>query len=277
LDKAVDLVLSVAKVASRDEVLGDRLEATLGGVHLEGVQEPVGLGKVGADGEDLVDQVFNANNVLAAQSRLDLGIVENGGSSGLGLGESSFVDHFSDSLEVGISPSNVGLNNLQHVEGGLVDSKEDSIVDLSKSHQLEDFSRLGVDLVDTSNSNNKSEFGLRSNVVVASLSCNSLESHERFLLVSVFSNVRFSSLEDDLSIGSVLLSLFQSLFEFFNLSVFGELSSSQDAFRDSGDSGAGKGQYFILTVIEKNRNQKSCSSPTEHSRRCPMHLIGVFK
>ena len=206
---------------------------------MEGVDESVGVGEAGTNSVEFVDQIFDADDSLGSQRFFDEGVVENGGSSTFSLGKSSLVDQFSDGLEVRISPGNVGFNNLQHVEGSLVNSEEDGIVDLSESHQLEDFSRLGVDLVDTSNSNNKSKFGFGSNVVVSSISGSSSVSQERFFLVSVFLDVRFSLLEDDLSVGSVLLSLFQSLFDFFSLLGFSDLSSSQNAFRDGRNCSGG--------------------------------------
>jgi hypothetical protein len=270
LHQAVDLVFSVAEVTSRDEVLGNRVESSLGSRQVEGVEESVGVGEAGADSVDFVDQIFNADDVLVAQNLFNDAIVNNGSSSSLGLGETSLVDQFSDSLEAGVSPGNVGFNNLEHVEGGLVDSEEDSVVNLSESHQLKDLSRLGVDLVDTSNSNNESKFGSRSNVEVSSSTGSSLVSQEGFLLVSVFLDVRFGLLEDDLSGGSVLLSLFQALLDFFNLSVFGDLSSSQDRFRDSGNA---KRSVLVLTQNKMQINTFA-QSPI---RICPMYLIGVFE
>jgi hypothetical protein len=49
----------------------------------------------------------------------------------------------------GISISDVGLNSSDHVDGGLVESNEGSIVQLSQSEELENFFACGVKLVDT--------------------------------------------------------------------------------------------------------------------------------
>ena len=49
----------------------------------------------------------------------------------------------------GVSISNIGLNSSDHVDGGLVESNESSIVELSQSKELEDFLACGVKLVDT--------------------------------------------------------------------------------------------------------------------------------
>ena len=157
-------------------MFGNRVKSSLGWAQLEGVDESVGVGEAGTNSVEFVDQIFDADDSLGSQRFFDEGVVENGGSSTFSLGKSSLVDQFSDGLEVRISPGNVRFNNLQHVKGSLIDSQEDSIVDLSKSHQLKNFSRFGVDLVNTSNSNNKSNFGFWCNIIISSLSGSSFVS-----------------------------------------------------------------------------------------------------
>ena len=48
-----------------------------------------------------------------------------------------------------LPPSDVRLSNSQHVDGGLVQFDEDTIVDLSQTEQLHDLARTRVDAVDT--------------------------------------------------------------------------------------------------------------------------------
>ena len=57
----------------------------------------------------------------------------------------------------------------QHVLGCLVHLDEDAVVDLPQSHQLEALPDLGGNLVDTTDSHDKGEFGLGSNIVVTLL------------------------------------------------------------------------------------------------------------
>lgn len=48
-----------------------------------------------------------------------------------------------------IPPCNVGLNKLEHGEGGLVQANEHGVVDLTKAQQLKDLPWLGADTKDT--------------------------------------------------------------------------------------------------------------------------------
>ena len=54
----------------------------------------------------------------------------------------------------------------EHVLGSLVHLDEDSVVDLSQSEELEHLPDLGGHLVDTTDSHDKSQFGLSTNIVV---------------------------------------------------------------------------------------------------------------
>jgi hypothetical protein len=111
------------------------------------------------------------------------------------LSETSLVDEVLDGLEVWITIDNVWLDQAKHVDGGSSNLDEDSVVDLSESQQLEDLSWLRGDLVDTSDTNNKSNLGLWWNVEAANSLGLSSESNEILLLLSVFTDVLFSSLE----------------------------------------------------------------------------------
>lgn len=52
--------------------------------------------------------------------------------------------HLANTLEVGVSPGDVGLSDTQHVDCGLVESHEHAVVDLAQSEQLQDFADLVV-------------------------------------------------------------------------------------------------------------------------------------
>lgn len=47
-----------------------------------------------------------------------------------------------NTLEVGVSPRDVGLGNTEHVHGSLVEAHEHTVVDLTQSEQLQDFADL---------------------------------------------------------------------------------------------------------------------------------------
>ena len=108
-EKVVDLVLPVAEVSSLDEVVGLLAPSTGGGVQLEGPQEVGGVLEVGADGQDLVNQIFDANDVVLAQLLLDDVVGGDGDAAGVQLGESALVDQLANALQVGCSPGDVGL------------------------------------------------------------------------------------------------------------------------------------------------------------------------
>jgi len=204
-EELVDLVLTVTEVAALDEVVNLLSPSTAGSVQLEGPQEVAGVLEVGSDGEDLVDQVFDADDSVLAEVAFDDVVVGQGGTLSLHLSESSLVDKFSDGLQVGGSPGDVGLADSQHVDCGLVKLDEDTVVDLAKTEKLEDLTDLGGDLVDTTDTHHEGELGLSGNIVVAFLLSFSLQSKLVELLLAVFLAVLLGSLEDFSSLG--LLSL----------------------------------------------------------------------
>jgi hypothetical protein len=63
-------------------------------------------------------------------------------------------------LTAGISVSDVGLDPSEHVDAGFVDTHEDSVVELAQSEEAEDADDLGVELVDTADSDDKGELRL---------------------------------------------------------------------------------------------------------------------
>lgn len=65
------------------------------------------------------------------------------------LDEATLVDQFAYGFQVRVTPCNVGLADTQHVDGGLVQLDEDTIVDLTQTEQLQNFTYFWGDLVDT--------------------------------------------------------------------------------------------------------------------------------
>jgi hypothetical protein len=149
-DQGVDVLLTVTVVTTLDEVLEfPSVEATVGVGQLEGPQEVAGLLEVGADGKDLVDQVFHAHDAVFAQSVLDQLVVGESNALLVDLSIATLVDELTDGLEVGIAVSDIRVDNGQHLLGGLGQFDEDTTVDLQEAEQLEDLARLRGNLVDT--------------------------------------------------------------------------------------------------------------------------------
>jgi len=105
----VDLLLTVTEVTTFDEVVGLLSPSSGGGVELEGPQEVGGVLEVGADSEDLVDQVLNANDAVLAEVGLNNVVGGQGSALALNLSVSSLVDKLTDGLQIGGSPGNVGF------------------------------------------------------------------------------------------------------------------------------------------------------------------------
>jgi hypothetical protein len=124
-------------------------ETTSGVAELEGPEEIGSLLEVGADSEDLVDQILHADNAILAEVGLNKSVVSESNALLVNFAITTLVDKLSDGFEVGVSISNPGLNNLQHLEGGFCQTDEDTIVDLKETEKLEDLARLRCNFVDT--------------------------------------------------------------------------------------------------------------------------------
>lgn len=149
-DKVVDEELPVTKITALNEVLElAGTEATSGGRELEGPQEVGGLLEVGANGVDLVDEVLNADDAVLAEVLLDDLVVGERETLLVDLSVAALVDKLADGLQVGVAVGNEGLDDLEHLNGGLCELDEDAVVDLEKTEELEGLALLGVDLVDT--------------------------------------------------------------------------------------------------------------------------------
>jgi hypothetical protein len=76
LDEAVDMVFTVTKITSFNKVLELALAETSSWVgELEWPEEVIDLLEVGANGVDLVNNVFNANNAILSKRFLNDGVV----------------------------------------------------------------------------------------------------------------------------------------------------------------------------------------------------------
>ena len=124
-------------------------ETVSGVAQLEWPQEVRGFLEVGSASLDFMNEVLNAYNSVFAKLSFNDGVVSKGNAILVHLSVSSLINKLSDCGISGISINDPWLDNSDHVHGSFVKSNEDSIVDLSKSQQLEDFLGLGSKLVDT--------------------------------------------------------------------------------------------------------------------------------
>ena len=124
-------------------------ETTSGRGQLERPQEVACLLEVGADGVDLVNEILDADNAELAEVLLDQLVVGDGKALLVDLSVAALVDELTNGLQVGVAVCNEGLDDLQHLGGGLGEPDENTIVDLEETEKLEGLALLGVDLVDT--------------------------------------------------------------------------------------------------------------------------------
>ncbi len=215
-NEGVDVLLTVAKVTALNEVLElAGAEAAVGVAELEGPQEVGGLLEVGADGQDLVDEILHADDAVLAKVLLDDGVVGEGDALAVDLAISALVDELLDALQVGVAISNPRLDDLDHLRSGLGDADEDAVVDLEETEELKDLARLGGDLVDTGrtsateighqqrprclplDANDEDQLGLGRDVEGLVLLGGAAEANLLALILAVLLDVLLSTLEDD--------------------------------------------------------------------------------
>lgn len=100
-----------------------------------------------------MDEIFNAGDTVLSENCLYGAVIGEGDSGSLDLSVASLVDELSDDALRGVSVGDVGFNSSDHVDGGLVKSDEDTVVELSQSEELENLFASRVQLVDTKISN----------------------------------------------------------------------------------------------------------------------------
>jgi len=206
-DKVVDLGLTVAVVTTLDE--GDTLllEATTRGVELERPEEAVSLLEVRANGEDLVDEILHADDVVAAEGLLDHLVADKRDALAANLACTALVDHLADSLEVRIAVGDVGADKTEHGDGGLVETDEDGVEDLTETEETEDLACARRGLVDTTDTHNESKTSLRLTEEVTVETSNATLVDEITLSLLVLFVILLSALEDHFALGFLCLSL----------------------------------------------------------------------
>lgn len=208
-DEGVDGLLAVAKVTTLDEVLElAGAETTSGVAQLEGPQEVGSLLEVGANSEDLVDEILNADDAVLAEVGLDDGVVGQSNALLVDLAVSTLVDELLDGLQVGVTVGDPRLNDLEHLSDSLGDLQEDTVVDLEETEQLEDLAGLGGHLVDTLDTDDEDQLGLGRDVGRVIGLGGAAKTDLLTLSVAVLLNVLLGTLEDDatlLLVGSLAL------------------------------------------------------------------------
>ena len=96
-----------------------------------------------------MDQVFNAGDASLAEGVLDDGVVSKGDSGSVDFAVPSLVDQLGNVLLGQVTIDDVRFDSSEHVDGGLVELDEHSVVELSESQENEDLLAHGGKLVDT--------------------------------------------------------------------------------------------------------------------------------
>lgn len=171
LDHSVDELanenLMVTIVTTLIEVTELLAETTSRSVQLEGPEEVGGLLEVRTNSVDFMNEIFHRDNTELTENSLDLLVVHKRNTLTIQLGITTLVNEVTDSLKVGVTIGNVGLNKTEHLNGSLVQTNEDSIVDLAETEKSKDLLHLGRNLVNTTNTNHNSKTTLTFNEEVA--------------------------------------------------------------------------------------------------------------
>ena len=94
---------------------------------------------------------------MFAQDAFDCVVGLQGNSLLVDLSVTSLEDESSDGVSGWVSVGDVGFNSSEHIDGSLIDSDEDTVMELSQSEESHDSDDLRVEFVNTSDSNNKGE------------------------------------------------------------------------------------------------------------------------
>jgi hypothetical protein len=127
-------------------------ESTSWVTELKWPEEVVGLLEIWTNGEDLVNKILNADDTVLSKAFFDQSIVGESNALLVDLSVSTLVNQLTNGLQVGVSISNVWLDNGQHLRGSSCHANKNTTVDLEETKKLENLARLWRNLVDTRNS-----------------------------------------------------------------------------------------------------------------------------
>lgn len=191
----VDVFFSVTTITTFREMVGFVLPATERVAEFEGPQEVVAFFEVGTNGVDFVNEIFHADYIVLAQRSVDDVVVGQGDSLLVNFTMTTFVQQFRHSLEGRGTISDIGFNAAEHSHSGMVNSEEDTVVELTKTKKLENFFRFGVHSHDTSDTYNEDHFSFRVDIEVAVVLGLALHADSGTFTVTVLLDVFFSSFE----------------------------------------------------------------------------------
>ena len=203
-DQVVDEVLPVSGLSALDEVQPLLVDPSLRAAQPERMQEVVGLLERRPDGHDLVHQVLHADQTVLAEGVLDDRVVRQRDPILVHLAESTLVDQLLHRLQVRVPVGDVRLHLLEHVERRLVDLQEDGRVDATQAQQLQDLLGLGRHIVQTTDTDDQQELGLRLDIEASVGLSGAPKADEVGLLRAVLRDILLGALEDLLALGTGL-------------------------------------------------------------------------
>ena len=104
LNKLINTILTVSRLTALNEMASLLSREPTSRVRkTERPQKVIGLLEVGSNSENLVDQIFNTDDAVGSEGGLNVGVVVDGESLLVDLGESSLVDELADGLQVGVT------------------------------------------------------------------------------------------------------------------------------------------------------------------------------
>lgn len=96
-----------------------------------------------------MDQIFNRDDTIFAKAFLDELVVGQRDALTIDLSVSTLVYELTNALEVRLTIGDPRLDDAKHLESSLGEANKDAVVNLEETKELENFARLGGDLVDT--------------------------------------------------------------------------------------------------------------------------------
>lgn len=96
-----------------------------------------------------MDQILDRDDPVLAERLLNELVVGQWDTLTIDLSITALVDELTNRLEVRLSVGDPWLDDTEHLEGGLGEADEDTVVDLEETKELEDLAGLWGDFVDT--------------------------------------------------------------------------------------------------------------------------------
>jgi len=201
LDESIDMILTVTEITTLNEMSELACSEPTSWVgKLEWPEEVVDLLEVWSDGDDLVNDIFDADNAILSERFLDDGIIGQWNALFVDFAITALVDELSDGLEIWITISNIWFDNTEHFDSSLGETNKYTIVDLKETKKLKSLALLWVNFVDTFDSDYESKFWFSGNIEGAIGFGNTSETDLLPLCLTIFLNVLLGALEDGRSL-----------------------------------------------------------------------------